>query len=58
MTTTEMKLETATHFDADFHIQRAREMRSAYMAELFSSLFAKVKELFHVKSSHKAAVSH
>jgi DNA-binding GntR family transcriptional regulator len=49
--------ETAAEFDAEFHIQRARAMRSAYLSELMSELFARTRALFHIKS-HKMVASH
>jgi DNA-binding GntR family transcriptional regulator len=53
----DVTLETAAEFDAEFHVQRARAMRSAYLSELMSELFARIRDLFHIKS-HKMVSSH
>jgi DNA-binding GntR family transcriptional regulator len=53
----DVTLETAAEFDAEFHVQRARAMRSAYLSELMSELFVRIRDLFHIKS-HKMVSSH
>lgn len=57
MKNVDVTLETAAEFDAEFHVQRARSMRSAYLSELMSELFARIRALFHIKSQ-KMLASH
>ncbi|WP_221801306.1 RSP_7527 family protein [Oceanobacter mangrovi] len=59
MNNSDFHIENAADFDVEFHIQRARALRSAYVAEFFVSLGRKIAALLHIgHKDHNMASSH
>ena len=58
LTDKDFTLENASRIDYEAHLKHAHEMRSAYLADIFSDMVHKVAEVCHLKHSHHDSHQH